>query len=267
VDKLPILKSLDSVKIFYEVIGEGDISLVLIGGLGAPTGRVCWRNQLKYAVKYKLVLIDLAGHGRSGKNREKYTMELYGQDIKTVVESLDLDKIIILGWSLGGAAVLESELLLSDRIIGIIPIDSLFPNSMYTKMDEETIKGVIRPYEDDFVKAYDELIDSFISDKFDSKEIEFLHSQTPKLDARSMISALAELARWNMFDILPKVKSPIKSIIAERTIQYYPKEEYEKYFDAVYVKGVGHLLSWEDPEAFNEVLSQLIEEFLTTYSF
>lgn len=142
---MPEVKSIDGVGIFYEEIGEGDITLVLIGGLGAPTGRVCWKHQLELAEEYKLILIDIAGHGRSDKNREKYTMELYGQDVKAVIEKLDLENIIIVGWSLGGAVILEAEVLLSGRILGLIPIDSLFPNSLYTEVADEAAEMVIKP--------------------------------------------------------------------------------------------------------------------------
>ena len=85
-------------------------------------------------------------------------------------------------------------------------------------------------------------------------------SLTPKLDERSMISALAEFSRWNMHDILSKIKKPIKSIIAGRTIEHYSKEEYEKNFDAVYLDGLGHLLVWEDPMTFNKALVETSNE-------
>lgn len=254
------ITSIDGIEIFYDVIGEGDISLVFIGGLGARTGRKCWRFQLSLADEYKLVLIDLGGHGKSGKNRERYTMELYGQDIKAVIEKLDLDKVILIGWSLGGATILEAELLLSERVIGLIPVESLFPNSLYTKQDEEVVESVLKPYKEDFVKAYDNLIDSFISEKFDPKDVEDLHSNTPNLDERSMISALAELARWDMYDVLSEIKSPIKSIIAGRSMEHYSKEEFEKNFDVVYIEGLGHLLVFEDPGTFNNVLLEVINE-------
>lgn len=106
------------------------------------------------------------------------------------------------------------------------------------------------------------MLNNYISDKFDPKEVEFLHSLTPDLDERSMISAFKELMIWNMHNILPKIKKPIKSIIAGRTAEYYPKEDYEKYFQAVYLDGLGHLSAYEDPVAFNKVFREVIKEFI-----
>lgn len=75
-----------------------------------------------------------------------------------------------------------------------------------------------------------------------------------------MVSAFTEVMKWNMHDTLPKVKKPIKSIVAGRTTKYFPKEEYEKYFDAVYLEGLGHLLVWENPMTFNKALVETINE-------
>lgn len=262
---MPEISSIDGVKIFYEVIGTGDVSLVLIGGWGASTGRECWKYQLPLASNYRIVLIDLVGHGKSGINREKYTMELFGHDIKAVIEELDLKEIILIGWSMGGSVILETELLISDRIIGLIPVDSLFPTlgSLYTKMEEETIPIVIKPFEENFSEAFTNLLNSFITDKIDPKDIETLQTGSKLLDKRSMLSAFRELLKWNVHEILPKVGKPLKSIIAGKTIENYSREEYDRFFDTIYLENLGHLMPYEDPTRFNLVLEERIKDLMT----
>ncbi len=131
---MPTVTSIDGIEIFYEVLGEGAIALVFVSGWGTVTGMQAWKYQLLLSSKYRLVLLDLAGHGKSDKNRETYIMELSGQDVKSVVEKLDLRNIILIGYSMGGAVILEAEKLVSDRTIGLITTDSLFsefPESTY----------------------------------------------------------------------------------------------------------------------------------------
>ncbi len=259
---MPEVSSVDGIKIYYEVIGEGDFSMVFIGGWGARTGRKTWRYQLSLAEKYKIILIDLAGHGNSGKNREKYTMELYGHDVKSVIEELDLGEVILIGWSMGGAAILEAANLLKDRVIGLIPVDALFPDqeSPYTGLDEEAIQNNLKPYEEDFAKAYLNLLNSFISDKFDPEDVKEWHKYAKTLDKRSMISALREMMLWNVHDILPKIKKPIKSILASKTMEHFSTEEYRKNIDFEILEDTGHLLAMEDPKQFNSILEQTIVE-------
>jgi pimeloyl-ACP methyl ester carboxylesterase len=74
---MPYISSSDNTQIYYDVLGEKPIVLVFVGGLGAPTGKVGWKYQLSFSSKYKIVLIDLAGHGKSQTNRENYTLWNY----------------------------------------------------------------------------------------------------------------------------------------------------------------------------------------------
>ncbi len=192
---MPKVKSKDDINIFYEVLGEGEITLIFIGGLGASTGREIWKHQLSLSSNYKLVLIDLAGHGRSDTYRENYTMQFFGQDINAVVENLQLKNIILIGQSMGGAAILEADKLISDRTIALIAIDSLKPNSTYTKMSENAIKESIKPFEENFEEAFGKMIKSMLSNKFDPKDIKFLEELAYRLDSRSIRSTMIELSK------------------------------------------------------------------------
>lgn len=69
--ELPLSKveSSDGVEIAFEAKGSGDIALVFIHGWSCD--KSYWRNQINELSKsYKIVTIDLAGHGESGLNRE-----------------------------------------------------------------------------------------------------------------------------------------------------------------------------------------------------
>ena len=92
-------------------------------------------------------------------------MHLYGQDVKAVIENLDLTSVILVGYSMGGAVILEAEKLISDRTIGLIAIDSLISGGLYEGMDEISAKKLMQPYEDDFMQAVEDLFSRFMSDK------------------------------------------------------------------------------------------------------
>ena len=62
---------------YYEQGQEGPV-LVFVHGWSCDASY--WRKQVEYFKdKYHMVLVDLAGHGRSGSERENYTMEAFGQ--------------------------------------------------------------------------------------------------------------------------------------------------------------------------------------------
>jgi pimeloyl-ACP methyl ester carboxylesterase len=260
---MTFVESVDGVKVFYEVLGEGDVPLVLIHGLGG-TGRLAFGYQLYLAEKYKLVLIDLPGHGKAGKDRENYTMELFGYDVKAVVEQLDLNNVILSGFSLGGAVIVETAKLIPDKVKGLLFLDSMISSEYQIKIDEENIKEAIKPFEEDFITAWNNLIDLLTGDKFDPKDVEMLRNITPTLDKRSMISTIAEQYRWNGSKALQKIKAPMKFIIAGRSMpSIEDKEKWGKIYDIEFLEDSGHVVTTENPKAFNKLFEKRLKEFMT----
>jgi pimeloyl-ACP methyl ester carboxylesterase len=82
------------------VHGEGALVLVFVHGWSCD--RSYWKGQLEpFSQHYKVVAIDLAGHGASGKERKNYTIESFGADVAAVVNKLNLQHIILIGHSMG----------------------------------------------------------------------------------------------------------------------------------------------------------------------
>ncbi|MHA1904201.1 MAG: alpha/beta fold hydrolase [Candidatus Thorarchaeota archaeon] len=261
---MSFVSSIDGVKIFYEEIGEGDTVLVFLGGWGVPTAKKVWRHQLSFSSKYKIVLVDLAGHGESGKNRENYTMELFAHDVRAVVEKLDLRNVILIGHSMSGAVILEAERLFPDTIIGLIPLDSLFlnPERPYVGKRDDVIKKIVKPLENEFTSTVTGLFRSFLSDRFDPQDAKEIAKTPLSLDKRSMISAFIELQKWDVHSALPETTKPIKCILAGKDFPQQWRDEYNQFFDAVYLEDVGHLFFIEDPIRFNELLEERISELI-----
>ncbi len=49
----------------------------------------------------------------------------FGADVQAVVEYLGLEKVILVGHSMGGPVALEAARLMPDRVIGVIAVDAL----------------------------------------------------------------------------------------------------------------------------------------------
>ena len=100
----------DGVPIYFQSRGQGDYTLVFVHGW--CTDMSYWDAQIpSFRVYYRVVTLDLAGHGRSGRDRAVWSMEAFGQDVAAVVRKLDLNNVILIGHSLGGPVVLEAARL------------------------------------------------------------------------------------------------------------------------------------------------------------
>jgi pimeloyl-ACP methyl ester carboxylesterase len=129
------VESNDGTQISYEVYGSGDLSLVFVNGWSCHSRY--WKKQVPFFSKdYKIILIDLAGHGHSGMTREKYSMKSFGEDVKAVVEAAGCQNIILIGHSTGGPVIAEASRLMPAQGKGIIGVDT-FENIEYPFSLEE----------------------------------------------------------------------------------------------------------------------------------
>ena len=50
--------------------------------------------------------------------------QAFGEDVAAVIRKLDLRRVILVGHSMGGPAILEAAALVPDRVIGLVPVDT-----------------------------------------------------------------------------------------------------------------------------------------------
>lgn len=127
-DAVPTVGSVtspDGVEIRYEVAGRGEPVLVFVHGWSCD--RSYWRAQLDhFAMAHRVVAVDLGGHGESGLGRESWTMAAFGDDVRAVVEELELQKVILVGHSMGTYVIFEAARLMPDRVMALVPVDQIF---------------------------------------------------------------------------------------------------------------------------------------------
>jgi pimeloyl-ACP methyl ester carboxylesterase len=111
--------SADGVRIAYEVHGHGSPALVFVHGWSC--NRSFWAGQIEpFSKQFEVVGVDRAGHGDSGRNRAKWTIPSYSEDVAAVVKKLNLKKVILIGHSMGGDVIPEAALGLPGRVVGLI---------------------------------------------------------------------------------------------------------------------------------------------------
>lgn len=92
----------DGARIAYTDEGSGR-PLVLLHGLMAHSG--FFEKQRALADRFRIIAIDLRGHGQSQLDGKAPTVEDAGEDVAAIVEELGLEGAIGIGWSLGAAVL------------------------------------------------------------------------------------------------------------------------------------------------------------------
>src|SRR6476469_5644647 len=91
---------LSDVRCYYEVLGHGD-PLLLISGLGL-TCRTWEQVAPELAQHFSLILLDNRGIGQSQAKRPPRSLADYSADVVELLDELQLDRVHVLGLSLGG---------------------------------------------------------------------------------------------------------------------------------------------------------------------
>jgi non-heme chloroperoxidase len=96
--------AVDDDALWYETNGDGPPVVFVHGGW--QNGRA-WRPQIeRFAEEYQTVTLDVRGHGRTGATEPgRYSIDLFTDDLESVLDHLDLDQPILCGLSLGSMVV------------------------------------------------------------------------------------------------------------------------------------------------------------------
>lgn len=96
----------DGVQLYYKDWGPRDGEVVVFSH-GWPLNSDSWEAQMLFLADkgYRVVAYDRRGHGRSSQPWEGNDMDHYADDLATVIETLDLRDVTLVGFSTGGGEV------------------------------------------------------------------------------------------------------------------------------------------------------------------
>jgi pimeloyl-ACP methyl ester carboxylesterase len=99
------LETADGAKIYYQDQGEGQPILLVHGWM--CSSKFWQKNVPELANSFRVVSLDLRGHGNSSKTLTGHTIARYARDVREIIERLGLQETVLVGWSLGGPVVLS----------------------------------------------------------------------------------------------------------------------------------------------------------------
>ncbi len=229
---------------------------------------LAWRRQFQSALGlgFRLVALDLRGHGRSGKPRGAYgDGRLWAEDLHAVISTLELERPLLVAWSYGGMVVSdylrhygqehvagvnfvsamvkngceEAFRLFSTEMLSLIP--GLFAQDAVSCHDSlETFVSLLHhqpvtPETRRMVLAYNELVPAYVREALCARTVDnddVLHRLTlPVLVSHGLEDRV----------VLPGSGRHIASVVPGAQVSFYP--------------GIGHSPFWEDSRRFNRELA------------
>jgi pimeloyl-ACP methyl ester carboxylesterase len=249
--------SADGVTIAYSRAGEGVPALVFVhGGLA---DRTFWSNQMEaFANRFTIIALDLAGHGESGRNRTAWSIQAFGSDVRAVIDAENVKQAVLIGNSMGGPAALEAALLVPERVIGVIGVDTF--HALDHRVDPSDARARAEMFRTDFAGAMQQMVGMLFHPDADLTLVR-------DVQRRMALNADAEL--WRMFESfanydqgasIRRLKLPIRCINGDLfPINFEENRRLHADFDAVVFPHTGHYPMLERAEDFNRALAKIVD--------
>jgi pimeloyl-ACP methyl ester carboxylesterase len=115
--------TIDGGKYCYRKTGEGS-PILLLHGI-TDSSRFFWTEFFQcFRNEYTVIALDLRGHGESEKPKHGYSAVDQAQLVAAFISKLGLDRVILLGHSLGGIIATRFTIVFPDRVSKLIIYDS-----------------------------------------------------------------------------------------------------------------------------------------------
>ena len=264
-DKKTVEVKNGNVIIAYNEASKSDTTLLFVHGW--CINKEYWKSQMDFFSKrYKVVAMDLGGHGQSGKNRSDWTIEEYAKDVIAVVNALKLDKVILVGHSMGGDIILQAANSIPGKIVGFIGIDNF--KDVVTEITPEGQQGIDQFFhlmQVDYKSFAAEFCKTalFPPDYADTVSENRVIKDIQQTDTSIAIPTLRSLMVYSLKESqqLSLLKIPVHLLVSDfspmndSTVRKYCNKGLFIYT----INGTGHYPMIEKPNEFDALLQQAID--------
>ncbi len=210
--------------------------------------------------RFRVIALDPRSQGESEKTPDGNTLERHAQDIEELLEHLQLQNVVLLGWSNGVPDVLTFvEQNGTAKLRGVVLVDGFLDVS--SPQMQKALNGMIKMLQADRTKFTDGFVRSMYASKQTEEYLQHVKDESLKTPTNTAVvemfnvvskgdftSALAKLDKPVLYICQPQLASQGKTLQAS-----LPKARVEVFPNA------RHALSVDEPEHFNTVLAEFVD--------
>jgi len=261
---MPKIQS-NGINLYYEIHGEGQ-PLLFIHGLGSSVRD--WEFQVtEFSKSYKVVTLDLRGHGQSDKPAGPYSMAMFAADVTGLLRGLGIDRAHVVGLSLGGGVAFQLAVDAPSMLKSLTIVNSTPELIVRTFKDRLMVWQRIAIVKLLGMKKMGEVLSKRLFIKPEQEDIRKIFVERwAENDQRAYLNAMRALVGWSVAARIGSIRCPTLVIAADG--DYSPlsaKEAYAAQIPGarlVVIPDSRHATPVEHPQEFNLAL----QKFLTEHS-
>lgn len=268
----------NEVCVSYADYGEGQ-PVILIHGW--PLSHRMWESQIAYLVEagYRVIAYDRRGFGESFKPWSGYDYDTLAADLSEIIEQLDLNHVLLVGFSMGGGEVARYVAKYgSQRIAKVVLLSAVTPYLLKTDDNPEGVdKSVFDEIEKGLTTDRPGFLETFTmgfvnwkdGERNPISEAQLKHAWDIGVWAnpRATIAAMHSFSQTDFRDDLEALKDLPVLIIHGNNDQTVPfeasgKRTHQALPDSqlVIVEGGAHGLTMTQPDDVNRLLLKFFKE-------
>ena len=240
-------------KIFFAESGKGKTIVLLHGFIETSKIWDSFRDQLSES--FRVIVIDLAGHGKSESLEPVHSMELQADVVYEVLKQQKVKKCLMIGHSMGGYVTLAFASKYPEMLKGLCLFHSHpFPDSPEDRKNRNRTINVVEQDKFGFVARFIPSLFPEGSRRKFGKEIKMLVKRAKEIPKEGIIAALEGMKiRRNQSALLKSISVPVLFILGLKDSKapldrLWKMVSLPQRSECLILRNVGHMGYIEAPE-------------------
>jgi 3-oxoadipate enol-lactonase len=256
----------NGIQMNYELSGKKGAPVVVLSH-SLSSSLVMWNPQMDVLnFHFQVLRYDTRGHGGTEVTTGPYTLELLGEDIIGLLDTLRINKVYFVGLSLGGMIGQCLALNHADRLQGLVLCDtnSIVPMDAQSIWKERIITVSSKGLEALLGETMERWFTPFFLNQ-NSQMLAIIQKQFLATSVEGYLGCLEAIRKLNYLERLVEIKLPTLIMVGEDdpgTPVAASKAIHQRIKNSklVILPSAKHLSNVEQPEAFNIALMKFLKE-------
>lgn len=245
----------------YSLSGQGVVVVFLHGWM---CNQEFWRLQcdLLSGQGYRCLALDFRGHGKSEVTNAGYSIEQLADDVWEILKALHIDKVVLVGHSMGGMVAQQFCLDHGGQVMGLVLVTTIAAdreNRMISKRIEKDSR------QEQFPVAFDRHFDLWFSNRTPGDVRDWVKTQMKLTPAGPALALVRSYAGFDQTHRLREIRSPTLVIgtQSDHSTPASQSQELAQFIlgsDLVLIDDCGHFPMLEKTEKISQELLAFLQK-------